>query len=147
MSRSKISEAIQDQLRQRARYLCEFCHADERWQYVKFTVDHLTPLSLAGDDDPDNLALACFHCNRRKTNRLFAIDPLSAREVALFNPRQDPWNKHFIWSADMLTIIGKTEIGRATVSALLLNRERVIPIRVADLAIGRHPPAGDLVEC
>jgi hypothetical protein len=46
----------------------------------------------------------------------------------------------------MLTIIGKTEVGRATVSALLLNRERVIPIRVADLAIGRHPPAGDLVE-
>jgi 5-methylcytosine-specific restriction endonuclease McrA len=73
MSRSKISEAIQDQLRQRARYLCEFCHTDERWQYVKFTVDHLTPLSLAGDDDPDNLALACFHCNRRK---LIVYSPL-----------------------------------------------------------------------
>jgi hypothetical protein len=36
MSRSKISETIQEQIRLRANYLCEFCHADERWQYVKF---------------------------------------------------------------------------------------------------------------
>ncbi|WP_229490518.1 HNH endonuclease [Nostoc favosum] len=28
------------------------------------------PLSLGGTDFLENLALACFHCNRRKTNRL-----------------------------------------------------------------------------
>jgi HNH endonuclease len=146
MSRSKISETIQEQVRQRAKYLCEFCHADERWQYVKFTVDHLVPLSLGGNDHPDNLALACFHCNRRKTNKLVAIDLQTETEVSLFNPRQDNWQDHFIWSVDSLMIIGLTAIGRATVSALLLNRDRVIPIRAADLEIGRHPPTADPIE-
>jgi hypothetical protein len=143
MPRSKISETIQELIRQRANYLCEFCHANEQWQYVKFTVDHLMPLSLGGDDNTDNLALACFHCNRRKTNKLFAVDPQSAIEVPLFNPRQDIWGEHFIWSADSLRVIGLTAIGRATVATLLLNRDRVIPIRAADLEIGRHPPDGD----
>jgi HNH endonuclease len=146
MSRSKISETIQEQIRLRANYLCEFCHADERWQYVKFTVDHLVPFSLGGNDHPDNLALACFHCNRRKTNKLVAIDLLTSTEVPLFNPRQDNWQDHFIWSMDRLIVIGSTAIGRATVAALLLNRDRVIPIRAADLEIGRHPPTNDPIE-
>jgi HNH endonuclease len=146
MSRSKISETIQERIRLRANYLCEFCHADERWQYVKFTVDHLVPLSSGGNDHPDNLALACFHCNRRKTNKLVAIDLLTATEVPLFNPRQDNWQDHFIWSVDKLIVIGLTAIGRATVATLLLNRDRVIPIRAADLEIGRHPPTDDPIE-
>jgi 5-methylcytosine-specific restriction endonuclease McrA len=68
VSRNKIPETIQMQVRQRARYLCEFCHANEQWQYVRFNVDHVMPLSLGGDDSLENLTLACFHCNRRKTN-------------------------------------------------------------------------------
>jgi hypothetical protein len=143
MPRSKITETTQNLIRQRANYLCEFCHANERWQYVKFTVDHIIPLSLGGDDNTDNLALACFHCNRRKTNKLVAVDPQSKVEVSLFNPRLDSWDKHFIWSVDRLHVIGVTAIGRATVNALLLNRNRVIPIRGADLEIGRHPPDDD----
>jgi hypothetical protein len=37
-------------------------------------------------------------------------------------------------------------IGRATVAALLLNRDLVIPIRVADREIGRHPPIDDPIQ-
>jgi hypothetical protein len=144
--RNKISITKQEQVRQRARYLCEFCHADERWQYVKFTVDHVIPLSLGGGDELDNLALACFHCNRRKTNRLTEQDPQSEMEVPLFNPRQASWKEHFIWSVDGLMILGLTAIGRVTVSLLLLNRERVIPIRAADREIGRHPPVDDPIQ-
>ncbi len=62
MSRNKIPETIQTQVRQRARHLCEFCHTDETWQYVRFNVDHVMPLSLGGDDSLGNLTLACFHC-------------------------------------------------------------------------------------
>ena len=47
---------------------------------------------------------------------------------------------------DGLSIVGLTTIGRATVTVLVLNRERVINIRAADKAIGRHPPAGDLIQ-
>jgi HNH endonuclease len=146
MSRNKIPESIQQQVRERANYLCEFCHANEKWQYVRFTVDHVMPFSLGGSDKFDNLTLACFHCNRRKTNRLSAIDPQSQTEVTLFNPRQDNWQEHFIWSMDGLSIVGISTIGRATVAGLHLNRERVIPIRAADREIGRHPPIDDPIQ-
>jgi hypothetical protein len=63
----------------------------------------------------------------------------------LFNPRQDNWREHFVWSADKLQVVGLTAIGRATIAALALNRERTIHIRAADLEIGRHPPADDLI--
>ena len=46
MSRNKIPDRVQLQVRERANYLCEYCHANERWQYVRFTVDHVVPVSL-----------------------------------------------------------------------------------------------------
>jgi HNH endonuclease len=146
MSRNKISERTQQQVRSRANYLCEFCHADERWQYVRFTVDHVLPISLGGSDNLDNLTLACFYCNRRKANHLTGVDPQSQTEVPLFNPRQDRWQDHFIWSMDEVSIEGISAIGRATVATLILNRDRVIPIRVADREIGRHPPIDDPIQ-
>ncbi|MEG4426530.1 HNH endonuclease [Microcoleus sp. D3_18cC1] len=126
--------------------MCEYCHASEQWQYVEFTIEHIIPLTKKGSNNIDNLALACFHCNRQKSDKTTAIDTQSSVEVPLFNPRLDTWNEHFIWSADGLSIVGLTTIGRATVTALVLNRERVINIRTADKAIGRHPPAGDLIQ-
>jgi len=144
--RRKISPGIQRLVRQRANQLCEYCHTSERWQYVRFTIDHVIPLAQGGSDDADNLALACFHCNRRKADKLTALDPDSGEEVPLFNPRRDAWGEHFIWSSDRLCIIGLTSAGRATVEALELNRERVISIRVADRMVGRHPPSGDPIQ-
>lgn len=144
MARSKIPDNIQAQVRQRSGCLCEYCYASELWQYVKFTVDHVVPVTQGGTDDLENLALACFHCNRRKTNRLTAIAPQTSQEVLLFNPRRDRWQDHFIWSADGLLIVGLTDIGQATLEALAINRERVIAIRAADQEIGRHPPKEDL---
>ncbi|CBN56743.1 MULTISPECIES: HNH endonuclease [Kamptonema] len=145
-SRRKLSESIQEQVRQRANYLCEYCHASEKWQYVRFTVEHIIPIVQGGADNLDNLALACFHCNRKKSDKVTAIDVESGAEVSLFNPRQNIWNEHFIWSADRLLIIGLTPIGRVTVSTLFLNRERVLNIRAADKVVGRHPPATDPIK-
>lgn len=144
--RRKISSEFQRLVRQRANHLCEYCHTSERWQYVRFTIDHIIPLARGGSDTPDNLALACFHCNRRKADKLTALDLDSGEEVALFNPRQDAWSEHFIWSSDGLFAIGLTPTGRATVEALELNRERAINIRAADRTVGHHPPSGDPVQ-
>ncbi len=145
LRRRKIPTDIQEQVRQRARHLCEYCHSAEQWQYVRFTVDHVVPLIRDGRDTLDNLALACFHCNRRKSDRLTALDRDSGEDVPLFNPRQHVWSEHFTWSADGRFIIGLTPTGRATVEALGLNRERATHIRAADVIVGRHPPPGDLV--
>ncbi|NES17468.1 MAG: HNH endonuclease [Symploca sp. SIO3E6] len=145
-ARRPIPEAIQNQVHQRANFLCEYCHASEQWQYVAFTIEHIIPLAKNGTDTLDNLALACFHCNRKKSARTTAIEPQSGAEVPLFNPRKDNWSAHFIWSADRLFIIGLTSVGQTTVIALSLNRERVINIRAADKTVGRHPPPGDPIQ-
>jgi hypothetical protein len=109
-------------------------------------VDHVIPLTKGGVDTLDNLALACFHCNRRKSDRLTVLDTFIGTEIPLFNPRRNIWSEHFIWSTDGLFIIGLTPVGLATVEALRLNRERVINIRAADVAVGRHPPEGDAIQ-
>ena len=143
---AKVPEPIRRLIRQRANYLCEYCHASEKWQYVRFTVDHITPMKRGGLSTPDNLALACFHCNRRKSDCVSAVDPASGAEVRLFNPRQDAWAEHFIWSADSLRIIGQTPTGRATITALEMNRPWAVSIRAVDRVVGRHPPVDDPIE-
>lgn len=142
--RRPLSRSQQEAVRRRAQGLCEYCHTAEQWQYVPFTVDHIVPVSQSGTSTLDNLALACFHCNRRKADRLQATDPKNAELVALFHPRRHRWGEHFIWSADGLRIVGLTAIGRATIAALDLNRQRVVHIRAADIAVDRHPPLADL---
>lgn len=146
LRRGRISASVQRDVRRRARYLCEYCHTAEQWQYVPFTVDHIVPLNSGGTHTLDNLALACFHCNRRKSDKEAGVDSLSGQQVRLFNPRTQNWNEHFVWSYDRLRIIGVTPQGRATVDALELNRERALRLRAADVAVNRHPPEGDLIQ-
>lgn len=142
----KIPQAVQSHVRRRANGLCEYCHAAEQWQYVPFTMDHIIPLAQGGTSTPDNLALACFHCNRRKSALTRVTDPDSGEDVSLFHPRRDVWSTHFIWSPDSVRLVGLTPTGRATIAALNLNRERAVNIRSADWAADRHPPAGDPIQ-
>ncbi len=144
--RRKIPDDIQRQVRERARNLCEYCHTSELWQYVRFTVDHILPISKGGADDLANLCLACFHCNRRKSDALSGFDPVTEEVIPLFHPRHDRWNDHFIWSPDKLHIIALTPTGRATVALLECNRERVVRIRAADIVVDRHPPKSDHIQ-
>lgn len=138
-----LSEAVRQQVRERAEYLCEYCHTNERWQYVLFTIDHVHPQSEGGVSELDNLALACFHCNRSKSNLQAAADPVTGAETRLFNPRRDRWGDHFIWSSDRTRLLALTATGRATIELLRMNRPRLQAIRAADALVGRHPPEGD----
>lgn len=45
-----------------------------------------------------------------------------------------------VWSSEFTRILGVTPTGRATVEALLLNREGVVNLRRALYALGEHPP-------
>jgi len=118
-----INDRIRQLVRKRAKYLCEYCHSPERSSSDMFTIDHLLPQSLGGSDDPKNLALACRRCNERHYNFTTGIDPETQEEISLFNPRQQQWAEHFIWTADGLKIIGITPTGRATCNRLDLNDE------------------------
>jgi 5-methylcytosine-specific restriction endonuclease McrA len=54
-----ISINIRLRIRQRANFLCEYCHSSEEASTSLFTLDYLIPQSLGGADNEDNLALAC----------------------------------------------------------------------------------------
>lgn len=142
-----VSPAKRQVVRQRAESHCEYCHADERWQFIRFTLDHIVPQSAGGDDSVENLALACRNCNERRSNHCEALDPESRQLVPLFDPRRQTWEQHFAWSANRIQIVGVTPIGRATVELLDMNDDRhdgvILRIRQRDLEDGFHPPNGD----
>lgn len=64
-------------------------------------------------------------------------DPETRDDVPIYNPRRDVWSEHFHW--DGIRLVGTTATGRATVSALDLNRPVILAIRALERALGRHP--------
>ncbi|HEY9802126.1 MAG TPA: HNH endonuclease [Leptolyngbyaceae cyanobacterium] len=144
----KVNDAIKKLVRQRAKFLCEYCHSSEEASAALFSIDHILPQSLSGSDEPDNLALACQRCNGYRYNFTTGIDPDTGEIVPLFNPRKQKWSDHFIWSVDGLTIIGITSTGRATCNRLDLNDERhnegsIVKARRLWIKGGWHPPTED----
>ncbi len=143
-----ISITSRQRIRQRANLLCEYCHSSEEASASLFTFDHLMPQSLGGTDTEDNLALACHRCNGRRYNFTEGTDPETQAIVPLFNPRQNQWSEHFVWSADGQKIVGITPIGRATIERLDLNDERhddgsIQRARRLWIRGGWHPPKHD----
>ncbi|MDM9380564.1 HNH endonuclease [Chlorogloeopsis sp. ULAP01] len=136
-----VSNSTRKLVRQRARFLCEYCHSPEY-------LSHIQPQSLGGSDDVENLALACHRCNERRYNFTKGTDPQTQEIVPLFNPRQQLWSKHFIWTVDSLKICAVTSIGRATCDRLDMNDERhdegaIQYARRFWVEAGWHPPVDD----
>ncbi|NJN91006.1 MAG: HNH endonuclease [Leptolyngbyaceae cyanobacterium SL_5_14] len=143
-----VNERTRQFVRERAKYLCEYCHSPERSSSDVFTIDHLIPRSLGGSDEPDNLALACRRCNERHYNFTTAINPQTGEEVPIFNPRLQHWAEHFRWTTDGLKIIGMTPIGQATCYRLDFNDEFhnqgfIQESRQLWIQGGWHPPSED----
>ena len=135
-------------VRQRAQFWCEYCHYPELLSSASLSINHIQPQSFGGSDELDNLALACRRCNERRYNFTTGIDPATEAEAPLFNPLQQIWSEHFMWSADALKIIGKTPSGRATCNRLDLNDERreepfIQNARRQWIAAQLHPPNDD----
>lgn len=107
-------------------------------------IEHLHPESRGGPTARSNLWLACTRCNGFKGDRIASGDPDTGELVPLFNPRLQLWREHFSWSADGLTIVGLTPVGRATVLALRLNNEYILVARQFWVLAGRWPPVADL---
>jgi hypothetical protein len=105
----------------RARHRCEYCHAPEVIATYPFEVEHIRPRAAGGGDEPDNLALACRYCNLAKGTQLGRLDRRTRRIVPLFDPRRQRWEDHFRWSRSYRSILGRTDVGRATVDALQMN--------------------------
>lgn len=124
----------------RANHCCEYCLSQDKYSPNLFTIDHIIPEDSGGDNDPDNLAYACFLCNRLKSNKITGYDQITQSHASLYNPRMQNWDHHFTWSEDFTSILGLTATGRSTVSELQLNRLKVVEYRMALLPFGGHPP-------
>jgi hypothetical protein len=112
----------------------------ENYSPQTFSIEHIIPIVLGGSDDFENLAYSCQGCNSFKSSKISALDVLSGKEAALFNPRMDDWFQHFAWDESYKYIIGITPVGRATVSALKLNRFGVVNLREVLIQAKVHPP-------
>lgn len=147
-----ISDELKQAIRERAKYVCEYCHSPERLSANRFTVDHVIPKSLGGSDELDNLALACRRCNERRYNFVAGIDPDTQEIVPIFNPRKQKWEEHFVWLNQGVVIEGTTPIGRATCLRLDLNDTRypendsIRETRQFWIKTGLHPPADDPLQ-
>ena len=140
MARVYISPEKRQSIVDRAGGRCEYCQSRADYATETFAVEHITPISLNGNNELDNLALACAGCNGYKLDKIEAADPTDSTVVPLYHPRQDHWHTHFTWNDDFREIIGITATGRATVAQLQMNRVGLINIRAVLCLIRKHPP-------
>lgn len=136
-----MSEFIPPELRQfvfqRANGRCEYCHIHQDASPFTHEIDHIVARKHGGQTVPENLALACLACNRRKGSDLTTIDPLTAVVIPLFNPRVQRWPDHFVLHEAVID--GLTPIGRGTVFLLALNASDRLIRRETLLAEGLYP--------
>jgi hypothetical protein len=99
--------------------------------------DHVIATKHGGETSADNLAFACFVCNRHKGSDLASVDPETGMIERLYHPRQDRWDDHF--RLEGARIVPLTAIGRTTAFALQFNESRSIAARRLLQATGRYP--------
>lgn len=138
---SAIPLAWRQQIAERAHFRCSYCQSQQRLMGISLTIDHIIPQSLGGGTTLENLCLACWDCNLFKGDKTTSLDPQTRMPVRLFNPNQQHWFEHFRWNAEGSHIIGLTPVGRATISALKLNRPTLLEARRYWVQTGWHPPA------
>lgn len=134
-----MRSALRTQIEERARGLCEYCHAPQRVCGYHFHLEHIIPRAKGGEDGLSNRALACASCNLAKTDKVSSVDPLTKEEVPLFDPRIHVWRNHFRWADDQQTLEGLTPIGRATIAALNMNSQLRKEARQLWFSLGMLP--------
>ena len=135
MSGQRVSATLRAAVERRANGRCEYCLVPGDAVMWPHEPDHVIAEQHGGATELPNLALACFHCNRRKGPNLVSVDPETREVVLLFNPRTQPWAEHF--RTERTRIVPLTPTGRATVALLRLNSPERLLIRQALRQVGR----------
>jgi hypothetical protein len=120
-----ISATLRHQVEARANHCCEYCLLPSSLSFYPHEVDHIIALKHSGTSTTDNLAYACWRCNRYKGSDLGSFDPETEQFSFLFNPRTQAWTDHF--RLQDAQVIGRTPEGRTTIHLLKLNLdERIV---------------------
>ncbi len=122
---------------ERARGRCEYCLIHEDDAIISHEVYHVIAEKHGGPSTAENLAFACFPCNRYKGSDIASVDPLTGEIVPLYNPRVDHWSTHFANENGIIRPL--SSIGRATVHLLKLNLPERVLRRQGLISLGRWP--------
>ena len=127
MNQARMLASLRREVRERAGERCEYCLLTESQEFPPHEPDHLIALKHDGQTTSENLALACFDCNRFKGSDIASIDAVTGELVGLFNPRTQRWFEHF--RLDGAHIVPLTPVGRVTVRLLRFNLPSRIEVR------------------
>lgn len=116
-----IPAALRRDVIERADGRCEYCLLPAVVAFFPHEVDHVIAEKHGGATEIDNLAFACWRCNRHKGSDLTSFDPQTQQLSPLFNPRTQVWAEHFAYEGE--AIVGLTAEGRTTVNLLRLNSD------------------------
>jgi len=130
-------EAVKKAVDSRAHGRCEYCLLHETDAGFSHEIDHVISRKHGGSSDPENLAYACYLCNRYKGSDIGSIDLTAGEFVRLFNPRRDVWSQHFRISGPVLEPL--TSVGAATLRLLRLNNPARVIERQGLQALERYP--------
>ena len=122
-----ISPALRRLVEERANFQCEYCLLPLGVAFFPHEVDHVIADKHNGATNAENLAFACWRCNRYKGTDLGSFDPQTGVSSFLFNPRTQNWAEHLRCEEERL--VGLTPQGRTTVSLLQLNNDERIAER------------------
>lgn len=132
-----VPERLRRQVQERAKGQCEYCLIHEEDMFYPHEPDHIIAEKHGGPTSLDNLAWACFYCNRFKGSDLASVDPISRKIVLLFHPREQKWNRHFRLNGPLIE--GVTSSGRATIALLHMNDAERVAYRLGLIEIGHYP--------
>lgn len=86
-----VPATLRRQVIERAGNRCEYCLISAEVAFFPHEVDHVVAEKHGGATEIDNLALACWRCNRHKGSDLTSFDPETRQLSPLFNPRTQVW--------------------------------------------------------
>jgi hypothetical protein len=91
----EVGAALRRLVRDRARRCCEYCGMPDGEPVFPHEPDHIIAIKHGGPTSSENLAYACFDCNRAKGSDIASIDPDTGTLTPLFSPRTQVWSEHF----------------------------------------------------
>jgi hypothetical protein len=131
---------LRRQLEEADDHRCVYCQTSQANSGQRMVPDHIIPENKGGERVFENLCFACRLCNEFKGSQVTGVDPLTGQVLPLFHPRQQNWQDHFAWEESGTRITGLSAVGRATIVALKMNHEVIVPARQKWVTAGWHPP-------
>ena len=137
MNQARMLASLRREVRERAGERCKYCLLAESQGVLPHEPDHLIAVKHGGQTTSENLALACFDCNRFKGSDIASIDTVTGELVGLFTPRTQRWFEHFRLNG--AHIVPLTAVGRVTEKLLGFNRPSRVEVRARLIAYAKYP--------